>query len=297
MLSIIISSYQPEFLSELEKNIAETCDVPYEIISIHNPNTYSITEAYNIGISKAQYDVFLFIHEDILFHTKNWGTRLLQHFEDNKTGIIGVAGSSYVPKAPCGWHVSFKTYNHAHYIQNTKKRNEASYVSTFSEKRQKTFAVDGVFMAITRDKLFPNFFNEKIVGFHGYDLEFSLRIAKKYQNYVVSDILIEHFSKGLTDKTWFSNNIQIRNLYKQHQYQPFIDKELEAITFSKFFQNYMKYYGISLRNIKKSFLFYPYFYLKLSNHIQTAKLVYYYLKYKKNYQEKYNNNNSIDGKP
>lgn len=297
MLSIIISSYQPEFLSELEKNIAETCDLPYEIISIHNPNTYSITEAYNIGASKAKYGVFLFIHEDILFHTKDWGTRLLQHFEDKKTGIIGVAGSSYVPKAPCGWHVSFKKYNHVNYIQNTKFRNAASNQSTVNKKKTKVFAVDGVFMAVTRNTFLSTCFNEEIKGFHGYDLEFSLKISQEFQNYVINDILIEHFSKGNTDKRWFANNIQIRSLKRNIKYQNFVDNTLEEITFSQFFSNYMKYFGISLKTIKQAFQFYPFSLLKTSQHIQMAKLVYYHLKYKKNYYEKYKINNSNEAKP
>lgn len=73
IISIIISSYQPNYFLALEKNIAETIGIPYEIIKIDNPNTMGICEAYNKGASKAQFENLLFIYEDILFQTKYWG--------------------------------------------------------------------------------------------------------------------------------------------------------------------------------------------------------------------------------
>ncbi|WP_324290965.1 glycosyltransferase [Chryseobacterium wangxinyae] len=273
----------------MEKNIIETCDVPYEIIPVLNPNLYSITKAYNIGISKARYDIFLFIHEDILFHTKNWGSKLVCHLRDSKTGVVGIAGSSYVPKAPCGWHVSESKYNHVNYIQNDKSGDNGVFQSTFSKNIKKTevFAVDGVFMASNSKVARSTLFNENIKGFHGYDLDFSLRIAEDHQNYIINDILIEHFSKGYTDKVWFINNMQIRISTQKLRYQDDKDSVLETNTFSEFFTNYMKYFGISLKTIYETFKFYPLMSLKFSQHILIAKLVFYHIKYKKNYHEKY----------
>ena len=111
MLSIIISSYQESLYSALEKNIAQTIGISYEIIKIYNPNKMGICEAYNIGASKAKYDFLLFIHEDILFHTKNWGELLINHLNKENTGVIGIAGSNYVPRTPSSWSVSGNKYN------------------------------------------------------------------------------------------------------------------------------------------------------------------------------------------
>ena len=49
MLSIIISSYQPQNFSAIEKNIAETCGILYEIIKVDNKNLMGKCAAYNIG--------------------------------------------------------------------------------------------------------------------------------------------------------------------------------------------------------------------------------------------------------
>ena len=111
MISIIISSYQDKFYSALEKNIAETIGIPYEIIKIVNPNLMGICEAYNKGASMAKYNYLLFLHEDVIFHTKEWGQKLVSHLEKENVGVIGIAGSNYVPRFPIGWHVPDDKYN------------------------------------------------------------------------------------------------------------------------------------------------------------------------------------------
>ena len=120
MLSIRISSYQPQFYSALEKNIAETIGIPYEIIKIDNPNLMGICEAYNKGASLSKYDYLLFVHEDVIFHTKEWGQKLINHLKLENVGVIGVAGSNYVPIAPIGWYLPDNSYNFLNYIQNDK---------------------------------------------------------------------------------------------------------------------------------------------------------------------------------
>ena len=92
MLSIIVSSYQPENFSALEKNIAETCGVDYELIKIDNPGIMGIPKAYNKGAKKARFENLLFLHEDVLFHTQNWG--------ENVAGVLSIL--SILAKATIG---------------------------------------------------------------------------------------------------------------------------------------------------------------------------------------------------
>jgi len=180
MLSIIISSYQKHYFDQLIENISETIgeDFQYEIIQIWNPNLMSITEAYNSGAEKSKYENLLFLHEDIIFYTRNWGHKLLNHLQKESTGIIGVAGSSYVPYAPSSWTVAEK-YNSVHILQGNKENTEFFHINSTEENRTKVFAVDGVFIA-TRKEHFDIFrFDENLKGFHGYDLDFSLRASRK----------------------------------------------------------------------------------------------------------------------
>lgn len=288
MISIIISSYQPEYFAALEKSIAETVGVPYEIIKIDNPAVMSICEAYKKGAAKAKFNHYLFLHEDVIFHTKNWGANLLHHLSINKTGVIGIAGGSYVPKSPSGWS-TLRPYNHLSILQNDKSKKNISHYKMEGSKN-KVFGVDGVFLAVSKATYLTNPFNEKMKGFHGYDLDFSLRISKTLNNYVVGDILLEHFSHGNPDQKWFENNIQIRkNL--GHQFNDKKDAIIETELFKTFLRTYLVYYGFTLKNIFKSLRFYPHEYIKFSDHLSLLKHIYAYYKFRREYLGKYGKSN------
>jgi hypothetical protein len=82
----------------IEKTIG---DVEYEIIGIENHAKYSLCEAYNIGASKAKFSYLCFMHEDILFWTKNWGNHLINlMLSDKKIGLVGVMGTKFKSTYP-----------------------------------------------------------------------------------------------------------------------------------------------------------------------------------------------------
>ncbi|NIF05483.1 hypothetical protein F3J23_08520 [Chryseobacterium sp. Tr-659] len=288
MVSIIISSYLPKYFSALEKNIAETIGVPYEIIKVDNPGLMGICEAYNKGAQKAQFDYLLFIHEDILFKTENWGPQLISHLDKENTGIVGVAGSSYVPSAPSSWTVSEK-YNVVNILQGDKNSTESVPIHTTKRNREKVFAVDGVFMAIKKVNYLLFKFNESILkGFHGYDLDLSLRVSKKFQNYVIDDILIEHFSKGNPDKVWLDNNILVKQNIDSG-FQQKNDSETEKKAFLGFLYNYFKYYPVNKKSIALTLKFYPKK-LNFNDHLAIIKKYFQYIRYHKSINNKTNTN-------
>lgn len=255
MLSIIISSYQEKYYTALEKNIAETCGIEYEVIRIVNRNEMSLTSAYNKGANMAKYDNLLFIHEDIKFHTKDWGQILINHLKDKHTGVVGVAGSDYVPSAPTGWLLFFDRFRYVHIIQSDAKANAPSITHILPEK-SKVFAMDGVFLASSKAHYLQVKFNEELPGFHGYDIDFTLRAAKKYQNYVINDILIEHFSLGSFDKEFFDANIKVRkNVGNKFPFKKI--SMIERDFFQKFILKYFEYYDVTFRNIIRTLQFFP----------------------------------------
>lgn len=265
MLSIVVSSHNKSFFNALTKNIEHTCGTVTEIIKIDNPGTMGLCKAYNKGALQASFPNILFLHEDVEFREKNWGQRLINHLNDAETGIIGLAGSSYVPVAPSGWFIA-------------KQKNNS--------QKTKAFAVDGVFLAM-RLKHFKEFsFNENVQGFHGYDLDISLRVAKKYNNYIVNDILIDHFSAGKPNQQWLDNNIQIRKNIG-NTYQNVINSTLEKTAYINFVKAYFSYYKITSTNILKTFEFYPFTKIKLNDHFEILKMYYFLLKYRKMYHKKY----------
>ena len=106
MISIIICSKHSQISNELEQNIKTTIgNIPYEIIVIDNSkNNHSIFLAYNKGTEVAKYPYLCFMHEDILFHSSEWGEIIISKLQDS-TGILGVIGSHYIDHYSEYYHV------------------------------------------------------------------------------------------------------------------------------------------------------------------------------------------------
>lgn len=287
MISIIISSYQENFFDVLTKNLEQTCGIKYEIIKIDNPRIMGVSKAYNIGISKAQYKYFLFLHEDVLFHTKNWGEKLIKHLDTAEVGLVGVAGSNYVPVVPCGWYVN-NIQNHFMYlIQNSKDGNQPKMLNFMKKEKHQVYGVDGVFMGIKKEKLGRQLFNEKLNHFHGYDLDLSLNVSKKYKNYVISDILLEHFSLGGADKKCLEANIQVRKMQGSN-HQKKINKKIELERFENFTYSYFRFFGINFISAFATLRFIPIGKIYLNDYVKLAKMYFKYFKYKEYYENRFN---------
>ncbi|MBK7224510.1 MAG: glycosyltransferase [Saprospiraceae bacterium] len=65
-------------------------------------------QAYNIGASRAKYEILCFVHDDLFYMTQDWGKKLIKHFEDSEIGLIGVAGARFKSKYNSGWGCSHK---------------------------------------------------------------------------------------------------------------------------------------------------------------------------------------------
>lgn len=249
MLSIIISSYQTHYFSALEKNIAETCGMPYEILKIENPGKMGICKAYNIGAEKAKYENLLFVHEDVLFETQNWGEILVDYLQTENIGCIGVAGATYVPNVPCGWWmVSGYAYSHLAHIN--KKTNER-YDYTFSGSENgllKVRFIDGVFIACKKATWAEYKFDERLTNFHSYDISFSLHLDSKFQNFITNRINISHFSAGSLTKVWLEQLLLNRKLNKIFYKENRINNDTE-IRIYRLFAHHLKEYEFTKREI------------------------------------------------
>ena len=234
MLSIIISSYQPEFYLALEKNIAESIGIPYEIIKIDNPGIMGICEAYNRGAEKAQYDFLLFLHEDVLFETQDWGRILINLLNTENIGCIGIAGADYIPEVPIGWWM-IKNHCYSH-ITHANLINQKVHKFTFSSNSglKKVNLIDGVFIACPKKNWLTIKFDERLKGYHAYDISFSLHTNVYFENYITNLISMKHFSQGKPSKEWLESLIQNRLNNRTHYKQNLIDTKLEFEMFTEF---------------------------------------------------------------
>lgn len=217
MLSIIICSRKNTIQDELSKNIDDTVGCNYELVVIDNSESkYSIFEAYNLGIEKSKGEYLCFIHDDILFHTQNWGVVVNRIFEeDKKIGLLGVAGAKSKTKMPSLWWSCPKEDKVAFIIQHIPDRETERWNSGFGkENLEEVMAIDGVFMVMRKDDCIH--FNPKMKGFHNYDLNLSLECKKLGHKIMVTNaILIEHFSLGTIKGEWLESSYEFYRLYKK----------------------------------------------------------------------------------
>jgi hypothetical protein len=206
MISIVICHRDADFLRKILKNVEDTIGVLYELHIIDNSKgAYTIFEAYNLGVSKSKFDIICFTHEDILFHTKNWGQFVVDHFKDDSIGMIGICGGDAMPCVPAPWWNS-KTQNH-HYFNNINtwkgKESYHQYSNPFKEEVSNVVLLDGAWFCISKS-LFEKvtFDTATFTGFHCYDSDISLQVLEYKRVVVVYNILLEHFSAGSINKDW-----------------------------------------------------------------------------------------------
>ncbi len=91
----------PDFIEYLKKS----CGNPkIQVIEKVNNGEKSLSQVYNEILSESLNDIVVLCHDDIYFDTKNWGEKLKKVFERNpEYSIIGVAGSTYLPKSGMWW--------------------------------------------------------------------------------------------------------------------------------------------------------------------------------------------------
>lgn len=220
MISVVISSCNETYYKAVIKNIAETIGVPYEIVKIENVDRISIASAYNLGIKRSKYNILCFCHEDILFCTNNWGKILIELFnEEERVALVGLAGTPFFSKSPASWWQHNDAGNIANVIQwynlgERKILNNKGWETT-NDLYKNVVAIDGMFMASR--KLNNIMFDERIPGFHAYDIAYSIRIILAGWDVVVSrQILLEHFSNGRTDKKWYLSMDKFFRQYKKY---------------------------------------------------------------------------------
>jgi hypothetical protein len=239
MISIVICHRNERYLATITENIKNTIGVNYELIVIDNcKNIYSIFEAYNIGVSKSNYDIICFSHEDVLFHTVNWGQNVVNHFKDETIGMLGVVGGNVFPKSPSPWWSNEIVNDHLlNIIQHwqgsisklkyhqilSKKDNEIitkTYNNPFNQLITDAVVLDGLWFCIRKELFDSNlihFDSDTFKGFHCYDSDISLQVIHQQKRVcVIYDNLIEHFQQGTINKSWFESVILLNRKWRTH---------------------------------------------------------------------------------
>ena len=213
MLSIVICSKNKELCDQLVANINQTIGIPFELEIISGAE--SITQAYETGLKKSSGELCLFLHEDVLFHTQDWGKTLLGHFNSDSTiGLIGVAGAKIHTFIPSAWWDCSENEKVIRILQHkpggqTEDQNQGFEAGKLVE----VAVIDGVFMALRKEV--GAHFDQTLKGFHGYDLDISLAVQENgYKVVVIQDVVLEHFSLGNLQLGWLTALLQVHRKYK-----------------------------------------------------------------------------------
>lgn len=184
-----------------------------EVIEKINNGDKSLSQVYNEILEESSNDIVVLCHDDIYFDTSSWYHKVIKHFEKSEYGILGMAGTTYMPKSGRWWEDRKKMFgivNHEH----EGKKWESKYSSGVGNNIKECVVVDGLFMAIDKRKIKKNF-DESVPGFHFYDIEFC------FQNFlegvkigVITNVRVTHKSIGITNQQWEDNRETFSKKFK-----------------------------------------------------------------------------------
>lgn len=188
-------------------HIKETCGCDLNVICVHNPDGISLSKIYaDMTVNEEiETNIIVYIHDDIEFLRKGWGKEVLRLFNENeKYGIIGVAGSAQFDENGAWWNYEKK------FGQVLHRWEGKSWLTAFSplldKDLQEVAVIDGLFIAIHKKRISENFSRE-IESFDFYDINFCLSnlLKKKCKIGVTTNIRVAHNSIGKLKDSWYKN--------------------------------------------------------------------------------------------
>lgn len=213
---IFCTRKEKEDCQDFIKHINDTCGVIPNVMCVHNPDGISLSKIYAdmLVSSDVVNDIIVLIHDDIEFLKDGWGEEIIRLFEEHKDyGIIGVAGSAQFDEHAAWW-------NYKKIFGQVLHRHEGkSWLTAFSplleKDLQEVAVVDGLFIAVHRDRIAENF-DRELEGFDFYDIDFCLSnlLSKKTKIGVTTNIRVAHNSVGGLKESWHKNRQIINKRYK-----------------------------------------------------------------------------------
>ena len=185
-----------------------------EVIQKVNNGEKSLSEVYNEILNESKNDYVILCHDDLEFDTKDWGKKIIKHFDKSDFGVLGVAGTTEIPESGMWWQDKRKMIgivNHKH----EGKKWESKYSKSWGDEINECCFVDGLFIAINKTKLKEKF-DESVDGFHFYDVHFSVNnFLKGVKIGVIYNVRLTHLSIGQTNEKWEENRKIFEENYKE----------------------------------------------------------------------------------
>ena len=205
-------STKPEFIDYLIKSSGFK---KIKVIEKINTGDKSLAQVYNQILDEVETDIVVFCHDDIYFDSGAWYPKIIKHFEKDEYGILGVAGTRYMPKSGMWWEDRKKMIGIVNHESGGKKW-ESKYSEAFGNGIEPSIIVDGLFIAVHKKRIKKKF-NEDFEGFHFYDIPFCFEnFLEGVKVGVISNIRITHKSIGQTNEQWDQNRQKFEKMFSEN---------------------------------------------------------------------------------
>jgi len=161
------------------------------------------------------------MHEDVELNTSNWGHHVIDAFRENeRLGLLGIAGSSFKSYSPSGWDSTYMRdkINYSNLVQKYKyaaSRKDDLLVNKSHNRTTPVAVIDGVWFCSKKEILSEWKFDQQLLRkFHGYDIDISLALGQRFEVAVTSEVLLTHFSEGNFNKEWIKEMLLLHEKWK-----------------------------------------------------------------------------------
>lgn len=198
-VSVVCCSVDDQRFRAMERSYERAlADWPHEIIRISDAT--SLAEGYTRGCARARGETLMFTHDDVDVLPADFGVRVRRRLLE--CDILGIAGASRATGP--AWAFAGRPHLHGCVIYPQDGGYNVTVYSQVAPLALGMRVLDGVFLAMPREvALAVGWDATTCDGFHGYDVDFTLRAAQQgFRLAVASDLGIVHQSYGDFDQAW-----------------------------------------------------------------------------------------------
>ena len=198
-VSVVCCSVDDQRFQAMKRSYERAlADWPHEIIRIADAT--SLAEGYTRGCAQARGENVIFTHDDVEVLPADFGVRVRRRLAE--CDILGIAGASRATGP--AWPFAGRPYLHGCVIYPQDGGYNVTVYSQVAPIARGLRVLDGVFLAMPRAvALAVGWDAATCDGFHGYDVDFTLRAAQRgFRLAVASDLGIVHQSYGDFDQAW-----------------------------------------------------------------------------------------------
>jgi len=173
-------------------------DWAHDIVRIADAK--SIAEGYTRGVAVARGEIIVFSHDDVEIIASDFGHRLVRRLAE--CNVLGVAGATRA-NGPA-WSFAGWPFLHGLVIYPAEQGYRVTVYSRTAPLARSIRVMDGVLLAMRREvALRIGWDAQTCDGFHGYDVDFTLRASQAgLRLAVASDLGVVHRSYGSFEDDW-----------------------------------------------------------------------------------------------